>query len=142
MSRASGRPLRRRKPVEATGFDMRYLIAGGSMLALVGVLVDLRAVLPSTQATPVSNVCQEIVQPQSVLSREELAQVLQIPERDHRANVQRVVSDPYCRLSSVEIRAGVASQRDAYPLEFDPQTWFVVLYEGEEYAGYSFVFQR
>ncbi|NJP12002.1 MAG: hypothetical protein HC866_23115 [Leptolyngbyaceae cyanobacterium RU_5_1] len=30
----------------------------------------------------------------------------------------------------------------AYPLAFDPQTWFIVLYEGDEYAGYSFSFRR
>ncbi|WP_179228673.1 hypothetical protein [Leptolyngbya ohadii] len=34
------------------------------------------------------------------------------------------------------------SERAVYPLAFDRQTWLVVLYEGEEYAGYQFRVQR
>jgi hypothetical protein len=49
---------------------------------------------------------------------------------------------PYCRLSELEVRAGVRAQREAYPLAFDPQTWFVVLYEGDQYTGYSFSFRH
>ncbi len=118
---------------------IRYLVAGGSMLALVGFLVDIRTALRPNSP---SNVCQEIVQQQAVLPRDKLAQLLAIPERSSRDAVQSVISAPYCRLPEIEVRAGVKAQREAYPLAFDPQTWFVVLYEGNEYAGYSFVFQR
>jgi len=53
-----------------------------------------------------------------------------------------VIAEPYCTLSPVEVREGVTAQREAYPLEFNPETWFVVLYEGEEYAGFDFSFSR
>lgn len=119
--------------------QVKYLLAGGSMLALVGVMTDLRTVFKP--ATP-SNVCQQVVQSQSVLSRDELARLLNVPERDNKETIRAIVSEPYCILPQVEIRAGVPAEREAYPLAFDPQTWFVVLYEGDEYAGYSFVFQQ
>lgn len=138
MTNPQRRKLPRRKAESVGG--IKYLLAGGSMLALVGVLADLRPVF-TPPAAPVTQ-CQEMVQPQATLSRERLSQFLTVPERDRRATVQAVISEPYCRLSSIEVRAGVLAERHAYPLEFDPQTWFVVLYEGDEYAGYSFVFPQ
>lgn len=129
-----------RRPKADAASGVKYLLAGGSMLALVGVLADLRSVF--TPTTPAPAQCQEMIQPEAVLSRKKLSQLLTVPERDRRATVQAIVSEPYCRLSSIEIRAGVVAERHAYPLEFDPQTWFVVLYEADEYAGYAFVFQQ
>lgn len=129
--------IKRRNPPRQTNFT--YLLAGGSMLALVGVLVDLRSMF---QPAGASNVCQEIIQENALLSREQLSRLLSIPERDSKEAVRAVVNEPYCILSSIELRANIPAEREAYPLAFDPQTWFVVLYEGNEYAGYSFVFQR
>lgn len=129
--------MRRRKTRKSSSFQ--YFLAGGSLLALVGLLADVRT---SWEPRPVSNACQAVVQPQSVLSRDELSQLLTVPERDAKATVKAIVSDPFCRLAPVEIRQGVVAEREAYPLAFDPDTWFVLLYEGEEYAGYSFVFQE
>ncbi|MBD2462711.1 hypothetical protein H6G89_16855 [Oscillatoria sp. FACHB-1407] len=127
------------KPQPKSPPNVKYLLAGGTMLVLVGVLADVRTLFKP--AAP-SNVCQEVVQSQSVLSRDELARLLNVPERDTKEAIRAIVSEPYCLLPNVEIRAGVTAEREAYPLAFDPQTWFVVLYEGNEYAGYSFVFQR
>lgn len=135
VSTMNQRPPRKRRPRR----PVKYLLAGGSMLAIVGVLVDLRNVF---QPPPDPNVCQEVVQSQSVLSRDELSRLLSVSERDSKSAVREIVSEPYCTLPDVEIREGVTAEREAYPLAFDPQTWFVVLYEGEEYAGYSFVFQQ
>lgn len=126
----------KRKPQQP---KVKYLLASGSMLALVGVLADVRSLF---QPAAPSNVCQQVVQAQSVLSRDELAQLLKIPERDSKEAVRAIVSEPYCLLPNVQIRAGAPAEREAYPLAFDPQTWFVVLYEGNEYAGYSFVFNH
>lgn len=118
---------------------MTQLIAGGTMLAAAGLLIDLRGVFtPTTEP----DVCQEVVQSQSVLSRDELASLLTVPERANKQKVREIVQEPYCKLPSVEVRAGVPAVREAYPLAFDPQTWFVILYEGEEYAGYSFSFRQ
>lgn len=127
----------RNPPRKSTGFQ--YFLAGGSMLVLMSLLADVRQ---EWKPQPVSNDCAEIVQPQTVLSREQLSKLLTIPERDRKENVRAVVSDPYCRLPNVEVRQGVVAEREVYPLAFDPQTWFVVLYEGEEYVGYSFLFQK
>jgi hypothetical protein len=109
------------------------------MVAAGLLLTDLRHVLqPKSAAT----VCQEIVQAQSVLSRDELSRLLNVPERSDKAAIRAIVSEPYCKLAPIEIRADVPAEREAYPLAFDPKTWLIVLYEGNEYAGYDFVIQR
>lgn len=127
--------MKRRNSQKPSNFS--YLLAGGSMLMLVGVMIDVRNVVRPIAA---KSMCSEIVQPASVLPRDKLALLLNVPERDSKDTIRAIISEPYCRLPTVEIRAGVTAEREAYPLAFDPQTWFVVLYEGNEYAGYDFVF--
>ena len=109
------------------------------MLALAALLVT-----PHRQPAQESSLetCQKIVQEQSILSRDELSALLAIDERSPKTAVREVIQEPYCVLSEVAIREGATAEREAYPLAFDPQTWFVVLYEGEEYAGYDFSFRR
>lgn len=136
--RTSAERLRQRS---RGGSGVNYLLAGGSMLALMGMLIDMRQVIKFPGQTA-STVCEAIVQPQAVLSRAQLSQLLSVPERDSKESVRAIVAEPYCNLPAVELRAGVPAEREAYPLEFDPKTWFVVLYENNEYAGYDFVFQR
>lgn len=114
-----------------------YLLAGSSILMLVAVMADVRHVVQP--AAPIS-LCSEIVQPASVLPRDKLALLLNVPERDSKDSIRAIISEPYCRLPPVEVRTDVLAEREAYPLAFDPQTWFVVLYEGNEYTGYDFVF--
>jgi hypothetical protein len=89
-----------------------------------------------------SEPCQEVLQPQAILTREQLSQLLTIPERSPKAKIRTIVKAPYCKLSTVEVRANVLAEREAYPLGFDAQTWLVILYEGEEYAGYAFSFRQ
>ena len=120
--------------------SVKYMLAGGSVVAAFGLLADPRALLPTP--APTQAVCQEIVQPKAILSRDQLSHLLAVPERSHKTQVSRIVKEPYCKLSSVNVRAGVSSRREAYPLAFDSQTWLVVLYEGNEYAGYDFSFRR
>lgn len=88
------------------------------------------------------DLCQEVIQPNASLSREDLAALLTIPERAPKAELREVVAEPYCQLPSLEVRADAPARREAYPLAFDPQIWLVVLYEGEEYAGYAFRFAQ
>ncbi|MGA1355900.1 MAG: hypothetical protein ACO35Q_04400 [Prochlorothrix sp.] len=85
--------------------------------------------------------CQEVIQPQAVISRAQLAQILTVPERDPKQRIQSIIAEPYCILPSVQIRAGTLALREAYPLEFDPETWLIILYEGDEYAGYRFLYR-
>jgi hypothetical protein len=82
--------------------------------------------------------CQQVVNAKTALSQKQLVQLLTIPEGDKKERIQEVVKEPYCKLEGLQIRAGTTAQREAYPLEFDPQTWLVVLYEGEQYTGYRF----
>ncbi|NER80505.1 MAG: hypothetical protein F6K42_13200 [Leptolyngbya sp. SIO1D8] len=110
------------------------------MLALATLIVVPKAQPENSQLA--SAVCQEKVQSQSVLSRAELSELLAVPERSSKEAVQQVIEAPYCVLSSIEVREGAIAERQAYPLEFDPQTWLVVLYEDGEYAGYDFSFRR
>lgn len=108
------------------------------MLALMAFLVPNSL---KSSAPPQPEVCSQVVQAQSFLSRNELSQLLAVPERASREAVRQVVAEPYCLLPPLAVREGEMAEREAYPLEFDPQTWLVVLYEGGEYAGYDFSFR-
>ncbi|MBD2021775.1 hypothetical protein H6F43_16465 [Leptolyngbya sp. FACHB-36] len=121
--------------------NLKYLLAGGSVVAAFGLLIDPRALLPPTQPVA-AEVCQEIVQRQARLSRSKLSRLLTVPERSNKAAVRQIVQTPYCTLPPLRVRSGPTAQREAYPLEFDPQTWLIVLYEDNEYAGYSFSFRH
>lgn len=128
-------PVRPRRQKPGT-----YVWAGGSvMLALMAFLLPHSAKDTDAQK---AEVCQQQVQAASFLSRDELSQLLSVPERSNKAAVRQVIAEPYCLMSPVEVRQGTEAEREAYPLEFDPQTWVVVLYEGDEYAGYDFSFRH
>lgn len=118
--------------------DFKYLLAGGSLLAGLVLVGDVSSVF---EPKPAVDVCQEIVQPDAVLSRDALSRLISIPERNAKSSVRDILNEPYCVLPSIEIRSGELAEREAYPLAFDPQTWVVLLYEGDEYAGYDFSFQ-
>lgn len=120
---------------------LRLLPLGGLMAIVVALMMDVHRSSSSEVLQP-PDVCQGAVSTQVKVSREQLAAFLTISERDAKARVQEVLQTPYCQLSPLEIRAGVAAERAVYPLAFDPKTWLVVLYEGEEYAGYQFQFVR
>lgn len=128
-------PRKRRKPKRKRA---GVFLAGGSILAAGLLFVDLHGVKPDAP----QSVCQQVIQAQSVLSRDELAKLLNVRERSSKSAVRSIVSEPYCKLAPIEIRAGVQADREAYPLAFDPNTWLVVLYEGDEYAGYDFAIRR
>lgn len=129
--------MNRRRPKRSS---VRYMLAGGSAIAAVGLLVDPTHLMP--KPAPTKDLCQEIVQPTAALSRQQLSALLAVPERSPKANLKQVINQPYCKLPGLQVRSGTTAQREAYPLAFDPQTWFVVLYEGDEYVGYSFSFRH
>jgi hypothetical protein len=127
-------------------FSLKPLVAGGLMFALVGLLFDMQGFKtflskPTETANRTIEQCQSIKQADTKLSRQQLAQLLAIPERDSKTKVRQIVDEPYCLLPSLQIRSGVAAEREAYPLEFDPTTTLVILYENDEYAGYRFSFE-
>lgn len=121
---------------------IKYMLAGGSVVAALGMLTDLTGFMPAQSTSTTKEVCQQVIQEKSALSREALAQLLTVPEGANRSQIQQVAKSPYCQLSEMQVRSGATAQREAYPLAFDPKTWLVVLYEGESYVGYSFTFRR
>jgi hypothetical protein len=123
---------------------LKSLIAGGMIIATALVLADMqtmRSWMARSRVQVNDKACEEYVQTEATLSREQLAQLLTIPERDSKERVREVVAEPYCRLAALTVRAGVDAEREAYPLEFDPKTQLVILYEDNEYAGYRFNFE-
>ncbi|MEL6130495.1 MAG: hypothetical protein AAFR30_11395, partial [Cyanobacteria bacterium J06628_4] len=63
-------------------------------------------------------------------------------ERSTQQLIKDIVAEPYCQMATIELRDSVTAQREAYPLAFAPRTWLVMLYEDNEYAGFSFSFQN
>ncbi|WP_421656101.1 hypothetical protein [Leptothermofonsia sp. ETS-13] len=127
-----------RRKSHTTG--VKYVLAGGSVVAAFGMLVDPSGLLASL--SPVEDVCQEVVQSRRVLSREELSRLLAVPEGSSKEQVRQTLKQPYCKLQTSNLMASGTVQREAYPLAFDPQTWLVVSYEGNQYTGYSFSFHH
>lgn len=139
-------------PTKPIHYPIKPLLAGVLMTALIGILIDIpnaKALLSvpvklaqspaqGKAAGSLEKSCATDIVESARLSREQLAKLLTIPERDSKTKVRQIVQEPYCQLSSLDIRAGVKAEREAYPLEFDPDTALVILYENDEYAGYRF----
>ena len=87
--------------------------------------------------TSATQTCQTMVNADQRLSRAQLTQFLGIAQNSSQAKVHETIAPPYCTLSNAH---GV-NQREAYPLAFDPETWFIVNYEQGLYQGYDFAFQ-
>ena len=129
---------------------LKILLMGGLFLT-IGVLgADLRRVgmLGNWFGSSIgksrhpTEACQGEIRADIKISREKLAEFLVVSEREPKAKVQEILQQSYCQMPPIEIRAGVPAERQVYPLAFDPKTWLVVLYEGDEYAGYQFSFQQ
>lgn len=119
----------------------QYFLAAGWGMAAMSLLLNAGTYLKADAASAQKDNCQTIVQSSAVLSRAQLGKILTVPERSNQQTVRDIVADPYCQLPGLEIRDGVTATREAYPLAFEPSTWLVMLYEGDEYAGFSFSFQ-
>lgn len=118
----------------------QVLVAGGSMLALAALLITPN--LGQDRATDVDPfTCIRQEQPKALVSRDQLAKLLDTDLQAPKASVQEFLNAPYCVLSAGKTEAGLPAEREAYPLEFDPQTWLVVLYDGDRYVGYDFRFR-
>jgi hypothetical protein len=125
---------------------LKLLLIGAMLLPLLAILLlDVRQggalsnLTNLTSLTRRTETCEGAVTEGVVISRQQLAEFLTISERDARSRVEEVLKAPYCQLPNLSVRAGVVSERKVYPLAFDPRTWLIVLYEGDEYAGYRFL---
>ncbi|MFE4105359.1 hypothetical protein [Almyronema epifaneia] len=131
----SGRsPMRRRQRRPAKAF-----IAGGSILALAALVVSPKSAQnQQTQA----EVCTQVIQESARLSRDELTQLISIPQTSSRAAVEDLLQEPYCLLPTKAAEVSGPLERQAYPLEFDIDTWLVVEYTDNQYVGYDFSFRK
>ncbi|MCU0565461.1 MAG: hypothetical protein MUF49_02565 [Oculatellaceae cyanobacterium Prado106] len=76
-----------------------------------------------------------------VITRQQLAEFLTISERDTRSRVEEVLPTAHCQLPGIEARAGATAERKVYLLDFNTEARLIVLYEGDEYAGFQFLVQ-
>ncbi|MDX2232218.1 MAG: hypothetical protein NW220_21460 [Leptolyngbyaceae cyanobacterium bins.349] len=117
----------------------RRIIVGGCVLLGMGMMLDMYGLPSFGTRRSFAASCQGDTQPEAVLSKEQLAQLLSVPEGAQKQRIREIVKEPYCQLSDLQIRAGATAQREAYRLKFDEHdSWLVVLYEGEQYTGYRF----
>lgn len=127
--------FQRSKPQPQLG--MKLFLLGGALAVMAGLVLDMRDAISNEHANRRPENCIGEVQADATISRDQLATFLTITERSDQAMVQDILQTPYCQLSSLEVRAGIPAERAVYRLAFDPQTWLIVLYEEEEYAGYQ-----
>mgnify|MGYP001795730404 CR=1 FL=1 len=113
-------------------------IAGGSVAFLAAIAILPNQIRSQAPAPAAANGCQTVVQKEARLSRQQLSQFLALPEQASKSAVQAVIQAPYCELAVTDD----ATAKDAYPLAFDPETWFVVEYTNDVYSGYAFTFQQ
>ncbi len=131
---------------------IKPLLAGGLMFSLITILLDINGAkslfnnpalfanfsVQKSSMESLAKSCEGTINKTAQLSREQLLQLLAVPERSSASKARQILKEPYCQLSTLQVRAGAASQREAYPLAFDPTTALVILYENDEYAGYRF----
>ncbi|MEM7064958.1 MAG: hypothetical protein AAF572_17585 [Cyanobacteria bacterium P01_B01_bin.77] len=135
-------PLPQRPHSQSLGPKSLVFVSLTMILALLMLDFDsLKRFLPSAQSISQKKDCNTIISDAAKLSRDQLVQLLTIPERGTKEQVRKVVSEPYCQLPALNVRSGVTAEREAYPLAFDPGTSLVILYEDNEYAGYRFNFE-
>ena len=128
----------------AHNLSPKPLVAASLAMILTALLFDfdrVKTLLISSHTISQRPECNAVVSNEAQLSREQLAKLLTIPERDAKTRVRQIVSEPYCQLPTLKVRSGVDAEREAYPLAFDPGTTLVILYENDEYAGYRFSFE-
>jgi len=90
--------------------------------------------------TGAADVCIKQVDRQSLVSRDELEAILELDDKSPKAKVHEIVDQPHCVLETRFDENGVQVEREAYPLEFDPQTWFVLQYHGKNLLALTLAF--
>lgn len=118
-------------------FNRKQLLAGGAALLALGLSADLQG-LPSFGIKPDAELCPLTSSSQGKLTKQQVAKLLTVAEGNQKTKIREIVREPACKLPGLQVRSGSTAEREVYALEFDPQRWIVVLYEGDQYAGYKF----
>jgi hypothetical protein len=117
-------------------YRLNLLLAGGLLATLFGLMTEAQIRRTPKASIDVSSECASDAQSHVVLTEEHLASVLAVSERESKDKIRAILEEPYCTLPTVEIRAGVNAEREVYPLAFNDHAWLILLFEGDEYAGY------
>ncbi|MEL7495150.1 MAG: hypothetical protein AAGJ95_14490, partial [Cyanobacteria bacterium J06554_11] len=121
MSRAPAVSLSGSESSKFSLQTVKPLVACGLIFALASLLFDVNGIKtlltnpanfigsPATgrAVEKLANACTTEVSTTSQLSREQLLALLAVPERDSKTRIREIVKEPYCQLSSLDIRAGV-----------------------------------
>ncbi|MBU6228587.1 MAG: hypothetical protein KGQ93_02695 [Cyanobacteria bacterium REEB459] len=142
----NGSPAR---PIQPPAFPLSSLtsppplkavvLAGGSMLAAAMVGLSPHSG-PVVESPTLTGECIKIEKTVNGLSRDRLKAMLALPVPAPQATLKSLLTSPYCVLKPSPNEQAEGLERQAYPLEFDPQTWLVVIYQGDLYQGYDFIF--
>ncbi|MFZ4640913.1 MAG: hypothetical protein ACOYMP_11015 [Nodosilinea sp.] len=116
------------------------VLASGSMLAAATLWLSPHPT-PVIDSQPLTGECIKIEKIENALSRDRLKALLAVETPAPRATLQALLKDPYCVLKPTTDAQGGGTDRVAYPLEFDPHAWLVVIYQGDRYTGYDFRFR-
>ena len=124
-------------------FTANRLLAGVAGALALGIFIEAMG-LPSFGSRDSDLTCSGTVRSQAVLTDTQITKLLAIKKGEAKDTVRSLLNTPYCTLPKAEIRAGTQADRDAYLVQsddfvqFDPKTKLVILYEGDQYAGYRF----
>ncbi len=137
--KATSHPTKVSWPLSAQ--KRKALLASGAVATLmVAVILPDRV---SSEAIAQSD-CQQVIQSGAEMSRGEISALIALPLKSPKQTVYQAVSEPYCTLpteTAAEKPEQSVTEREAYPLAFDPEVWMVLDYEAEKYVGYDFVFK-
>lgn len=124
-------------------FSSNQLLAGVAGVLALGIFIEAMG-LPSFGSRDSDLNCSGTVRSQAVLTDIQLTKLLTLKKGETKDTIRSLLNAPYCTLPKAEIRAGAQADREAYLVQsddfvqFDPKTKVVILYEGDQYAGYRF----
>ncbi|MEM6252417.1 MAG: hypothetical protein AAF821_05790 [Cyanobacteria bacterium P01_D01_bin.156] len=141
--RSNSRPRRSPLPILLLGSAAILAFVPQEQLSrwltpLAGSPTQQQSVTALTSVRQSNSTCQEILNKDQRLSRDQLTQFLSMAEGTTQETIHGTMATPHCRLH----QSNQSKYREAYPLAFDPDTWFVINYDQGKYSDYDFVFQK
>lgn len=124
--------------VQIQGMRKRILT---SSLLTIGAIALFTPAATAQRSDP----CIQTIQSGATITRDELKELLELSYGTAREQIINKLGNPYCRLRDQSATQGGVVfdvRREAYPFEFDPEHWLVVLYKDGRYLGYDYNFNR
>lgn len=119
------------------------LLAGAAAFLALGLFVEMQG-LPSFGNKDPNVECEKVTKRDAILSETQIGKLLAVKKGESKDTLRSFLKEPYCTLRPESIQAGASNDREVYLVasddfvQFDPKTKLVVLYQGDEYAGYRF----